>query len=54
MTYIRNSWGNKAPPVSKDTVAKVRAELAAQPNPWTAASLAEFSAAAAKVKGESK
>lgn len=55
MTYIRNSWGNQAPPVSKDTVAKVRAELAGQPNPWTAGSLAEFSAvAAAKAKGETK
>jgi hypothetical protein len=57
MTYIRNSWGNQAPPVSKDTVAKVRAELAGQPNPWTAGSLAEFSAVAsakAKAKGETR
>lgn len=29
MTYVRNSWGNKASPVSKETVAKVRADLAA-------------------------
>ncbi len=48
ITYIRNSWGNKAPAVSKDTVAKVRAELADKPNAWTASSLAEFSAVIAK------
>lgn len=29
MTYVRNSWGNKAPPVSKEMVAQVRADLAA-------------------------
>ena len=48
MTYTRNTWGNKAPPVSKDTVAKVRAELAANPSVWTEETLATFA------KGESK
>ena len=27
VTYVRNSWGNQAPPVSADTVAKIRASL---------------------------
>ena len=30
MTYIRNSWGNAAAPVTSDTVAKARAELQAK------------------------
>jgi mono/diheme cytochrome c family protein len=42
MTYIRNTWGNKAPPVAKETVAKVRAELSTNPNPWSAETLATF------------
>ena len=48
MTYIRNTWGNKAPAVSKDTVAKVRAELAGVSAAWTAETLAPYA------KGESK
>lgn len=31
MTYIRNSWGNAAPPVSADTVTQARKELKAKP-----------------------
>ena len=42
MTYIRNSWGNKAAAVPKDSVAKVRAELAANPAAWTAETLGPF------------
>ncbi len=48
MTYTRNTWGNKAPPVSKDAVAKVRAELAGSSAAWTAETLTTFT------KGESK
>jgi mono/diheme cytochrome c family protein len=48
MTYVRNTWGNKSAPVSKETVAKVRAELAANSTIWTAETLATFT------KGEPK
>jgi mono/diheme cytochrome c family protein len=27
LTYVRNSWGNAAPPVAAETVAKIRADL---------------------------
>jgi len=27
LTYVRNSWGNAAPPVSADEVARLRAQL---------------------------
>ena len=27
LTYIRNSWGNAAAPVSADSVGKIRARL---------------------------
>ena len=27
LTYVRNSWGNAAPPVTADIVAKIRAKL---------------------------
>ncbi|MDX2268183.1 MAG: cytochrome c [Bryobacter sp.] len=41
MTYIRNSFGNKAGNVDKSVVEGVRKVTAAQ-GPWTEASLAEF------------
>jgi mono/diheme cytochrome c family protein len=41
LTFIRNSFGNKAEPVSKEIVAEVRKETAAR-GTWTAASLEEF------------
>lgn len=44
LTYARGSWGNKAPPISKDIVAAVRAELSTNATPWSAASLAAFAA----------
>jgi alcohol dehydrogenase (quinone), cytochrome c subunit len=31
-TYIRNSWGNRAPPVSPDMVAKLRRAILATPD----------------------
>lgn len=40
MTYIRSSWGNSAPAVRAETVARVRQESAGRTAPWTAAELA--------------
>jgi mono/diheme cytochrome c family protein len=31
LTYIRNSWGNAAPPVAASTIAKQRTSFAAAP-----------------------
>jgi mono/diheme cytochrome c family protein len=31
LTYIRNSWGNAAPPVAASTIASQRMSLAAAP-----------------------
>lgn len=35
LTYIRNEWGNSAPPISAEQVAKIRAETASQTGPNT-------------------
>lgn len=43
MTYVRNSFGNKAAPVSKQLVEAVRKEVGAG-GPWSESSLAEFAA----------
>jgi len=42
LTYIRQEWGNKSAPVTKETVARIRAATAARGKAWTAAELAEF------------
>lgn len=39
LTYVRQEWGNKAPEVKAETVAKVRAETATRTQAWTAAEL---------------
>ncbi len=39
LTYVRQEWGNNAPAVSPETVAKIRAETASRTSPWTAAEL---------------
>ncbi len=39
LTYVRSEWGNTAPAVTPEAVAKVRAELAGRTAPWTAAEL---------------
>jgi mono/diheme cytochrome c family protein len=39
LTYVRSEWGNKAPEVKPETVAKIRAELAGRTAPWTAEEL---------------
>lgn len=38
-TYVRQSWGNKAPPVKAATVARIRKQFAARTTPWTATEL---------------
>jgi mono/diheme cytochrome c family protein len=42
LSYIRQEWGNKAPPVTKETVARIRTATASRNKAWTAAELAEF------------
>jgi mono/diheme cytochrome c family protein/glucose/arabinose dehydrogenase len=39
MTYMRRNWGNKADPVSVETVAAIRAASADRSQPWTVAEL---------------
>lgn len=39
ISYVRNSWGNKASIVTADAVAKIRAETADRKTYWTAAEL---------------
>jgi mono/diheme cytochrome c family protein len=39
LSYIRQEWGNSAPEVKPETVARVRAETASQKEQWTAAEL---------------
>lgn len=34
-TYVRNSWGNKAAPVSAATVTRVRLKYQTRTTPWT-------------------
>ena len=35
LTYIRQSWGHHAPPVSPESVAKVRAAVGNREEPWS-------------------
>ena len=35
LTYIRQSWGHNAPPVSPESVAKVRAVVGNREEPWS-------------------
>lgn len=39
LTYIRNEWGNSAPPITAEQVAKIREETASQTEPWTQSQL---------------
>lgn len=39
LTYVRQEWGNKAPDVKAETVARVRAETGSRTAPWTAPEL---------------
>jgi len=42
LTYVRNSFGNQCTMVTKEMVAKVRADCTAHPAQWTAAELDKF------------
>jgi mono/diheme cytochrome c family protein len=42
LTYVRQEWGNNAPAVTAEAVAKIRAETAAHSGPWTAAELLQI------------
>ncbi len=42
LTYIRQSWGHNAPPVSAATVTAVRRETAGREEPWTDEELQKF------------
>jgi mono/diheme cytochrome c family protein len=35
LTYIRNEWGNSAPSISEEFVARIREETAGRSEPWT-------------------
>ena len=35
LTYVRNEWGNKAPPITKDFVAKIRDQTKDRTEAWT-------------------
>lgn len=44
LTYVRNNWGNKAPPVTAEQVKKIRADVMANhPEPYTAEELNKLS-----------
>lgn len=42
LTYIRQEWGNKAAPITKDQVAEILAKEKARAKPWTSADLESF------------
>ena len=42
LTYIRQSWGNKAAPITPAQVKAVRAEVGNRSQPWTAAELSNL------------
>lgn len=60
LTYIRQEWGNAAPPITPEFVASLRTETDARGEPWTQAELQAIPAtfisdaapAAAPVEGE--
>ena len=39
LTYVRQEWGNTAPPVTKEKVTEIRTKTAGRTTPWTAAEL---------------
>lgn len=39
LTYVRQEWGNNAPPISAEGVAAMRAEVASRTQPWTESEL---------------
>jgi mono/diheme cytochrome c family protein len=39
LTYMRQSWGNKAPAISAEEIKAIRTEAGSRAQPWTAAEL---------------
>ena len=35
LTFVRRSWGNRAPPVTAEIVARIRATTISRKSPWT-------------------
>lgn len=50
-TYVRNSWGNQAPLIEAEDVARVRAASTSRSGPWTLAELAPFDPPELKDRG---
>jgi mono/diheme cytochrome c family protein len=42
LSYIRQAWGNTAPPISSEVIANIRSEFVQPRNAWTAAELLEI------------
>jgi mono/diheme cytochrome c family protein len=42
LTYVRQEWGNAAPPITEETVARIRAEAGARSTAWTEAEIKPF------------
>ena len=40
-TYVRSAWGNKAAPITAETVAAVRTATSSRKTPWTAPEIAQ-------------
>jgi len=47
LTYVRQEWGNAAPAITEETVARIRAEAGARTTAWTEAEIKPFLEAAA-------
>ena len=48
LTFVRMSWGNNAPPVTTNQVAKVREEVGERSTPWTADELLKITLSGAQ------
>jgi mono/diheme cytochrome c family protein len=42
LTYVRQEWGNAAPPITEESVARIRAEAGARSTAWTEAEIKPF------------
>jgi mono/diheme cytochrome c family protein len=45
LTYVRQAWGNAAPPIGPEGIAAMRKEVGSRANPWTDAELKKIPAA---------
>jgi mono/diheme cytochrome c family protein len=39
LTYVRQEWGNNAPPITEETVAKARQSIGSRSSPWSPAEI---------------